>query len=264
MAQALTPAPRQMLELTVIRRTWLSPHLVRVTVGGRALDRFTYEGGDQCFRLFFPQAGHCHLHLPTVSESGWAQQYFQMPDDSRPVVRNYTVRDFHASELELDVDFVVHGEGPAALWAQTAQPGSPVGIFDEGRRYWPREDASWQWLVVDESALPAALAIAEEASVAPPTRIIAEVPSPADILDVGLGSHITVDWLTREGSGAAAGSLARDAALDTPLPVGTGSVFVAGERSMATGVRRGLVATGVPKSTISFFGYWRGEGAEPD
>lgn len=153
---------RQMMSLTVVRRTQMSDHMVRVTVGGDALESFSYHGGDQCFRLFFPRPGQTELRMPTFANNGWAAQYFLMPKDVRPYVRNYTVRAFHPESNELDVDFVVHGDGPASVWAQQAEPGSPVGMFDEGRRYRPREDAEWQLLVADGSGLPAVLAIAEE------------------------------------------------------------------------------------------------------
>lgn len=53
------------------------------------------------------------------------------------------------------------------------------------------------------------------------------------------------------------GERARAAALTTTPPGGPGTVFVAGENSLATGTRRGLVAAGVPKSAISFYGYWK-------
>jgi NADPH-dependent ferric siderophore reductase len=249
---------RQMMSLTVVRRTRMSEHLVRVTIGGDALDGFSYKGGDQCFRLFFPRPGQTELRMPTFANNGWAAQYFLMSKDVRPYVRNYTVRAFHPESNELDVDFVVHGDGPASVWAQQAEPGSPVGMFDEGRRYRPREEAEWQLLVADGSGLPAAFAIAEETPPSLPTRLIVEVPTPDDVLGTTFGPHVSATWLaSSDGDGEVPGELARGAALATPPPSSPGTVFVAGENSLATGTRRGLVAAGVPKSAISFYGYWK-------
>lgn len=254
---------RQMLALRVRQRRQLSAHFVRVTIGGDALAGFTYEGADQCFRLFFSRPGQRELQLPGLVDGSWAKQYFLMPDEVRPVVRNYTVRAYRPASHELDIDFIVHGTSPASTWALTAQIGSPVGMFDEGRRYWLREDATWQWLVADESALPAALAIAEETPTTMPTRLIAEIPSIEDALDVEAGPHVAVEWLPRTGQGTAPGELALRSALADAPPSGPGSVFVAGESAMSTGVRRGLIAAGVPKSAISFFGYWKRDSDTP-
>ncbi|HEY0188056.1 MAG TPA: siderophore-interacting protein [Cellulomonas sp.] len=257
MQRFLSGAPRQMMRLTLVRRRRLSPHLVRATIGGQELAGFVPLGGDQCFRLFFPRTGQTILRMPTLANNGWMAQYFLMSSSTRPHVRSYTVRAFRPEALELDVDFVVHGDGPASTWVQNAEPGSPVGLFDEGRMYQLREGAAWQLLVADESGLPAALAIAEETPTTVPTRLIVEVPSNDDAFDTELGEHVRVTWLPRRTTSVQPGHRALETTVAAPVPPGAGSVFVAGENALATGVRRGLVAAGVPKTAISFFGYWK-------
>ena len=42
------------------------------------------------------------------------------------MIRNYTVREFRPDDLELDVDFVVHGDaGVAGPWRRACRSGHP-------------------------------------------------------------------------------------------------------------------------------------------
>jgi NADPH-dependent ferric siderophore reductase len=250
-----------MLRLEVIAAHRLSEHFLRLTIGGDDLADFEYQGWDQLFRLFFPRPGQTGLRMPSAANNGWIAQLYLMPVTTRPHVRNYTVRAFRAAQRELDVDFVVHGDGPAATWALAAGPGDPVGIFDEGTMYRPRQGAHWQLLVAEESAAPAALAIAEQTPASLPTTLYLEVPTAADILPVTLGPHVNVRWLPRDTADTAdtmPGRLALDTVSHATLPAGHGSVFIAGESGLATGLRRILTSQhNIPKQDITFFGYWK-------
>jgi len=257
-----TGTRRQMLTLELSRRTTVSPHLIRITAHGADLANFAYQGGDQCCRLFLPRPGQPHLRMPTLANNAWAAQYFLMPAAVRPRVRNYTVRAFRTDPFELDIDVVVHGDGPASTWARTAEIGSPLGIFDEGRMYRLRPGARWQLLVADESGLPAAVAVAEDTPPTVLTALYLETP-PGDELDLDLGSHVAVTWIPRADPSTIPGRPALDTISALPTPDGPGSVFVAGERGLATGLRRALVSGGVPRSAISFFGYWQHGRATP-
>jgi len=71
-----------------------------------------------------------------------------VPDlaSGRPVSRDYTVRDVDQSKQSLDIDFVLHGEGPAANWARRVQPGEtlefvgPSGLRDLAWMMRPERD----------------------------------------------------------------------------------------------------------------------------
>jgi NADPH-dependent ferric siderophore reductase len=73
------------------------------------------------------------------------------------VRRDYTPAAFRADQMQLDVDFVVHGdEGPASAWASRARPGDALTIGGpRGSRLAP-DGVGHAVLVADESALPAA------------------------------------------------------------------------------------------------------------
>ena len=44
--------------------------------------------------------------------------------DERTVRRRYTIRRFDPERQLVDLDFILHGDGPAALWAGQAGPGT--------------------------------------------------------------------------------------------------------------------------------------------
>jgi NADPH-dependent ferric siderophore reductase len=183
----------------------------------------------------------------------------------RPRVRTYTIRRFRPDELAFDIEFSIHDESnparaaPGTAWALAAEPGEQVAFLDEGGGYVPTADAGWQLLVGDESAVPAILAILEQSHDTLPATVFLEVPTDADIPhEVTAPAATKIHWLPRNGSFLQPGSLALRTVRDAQLPDGPFYTWVAGESSLATGIRRHLVAErNVPKSAISFRGYWR-------
>nr|GFD30456.1 hypothetical protein [Tanacetum cinerariifolium] len=49
-------------------------------------------------------------------------------DGPKPAMRDYTPRRYDAASGELDIDFVLHGDGPAATWAAQAAVGQHLYI----------------------------------------------------------------------------------------------------------------------------------------
>ncbi len=94
-------------ELLVHRVREVSPALRRVTfvaAPGHSLHDFVSASFDDHVKLMF-DAG-----------------------DSEPVRRDYTPRRFDAAAGELDIEFALHGHGPASAWAAQAAPGQTVRI----------------------------------------------------------------------------------------------------------------------------------------
>ena len=56
---------------------------------------------------------------------------------------------------ELEVDFVLHGDGPASSWAAQAQPGQALIMAGPGPNYLIDPGADWFLLAGDDAALPA-------------------------------------------------------------------------------------------------------------
>ena len=53
------------------------------------------------------------------------------PDSTKKAFesRSYTIRFFRPGDLELDIDFLLHGDsGPASKWANSAQIGEIISV----------------------------------------------------------------------------------------------------------------------------------------
>ncbi|WP_405060035.1 siderophore-interacting protein [Kribbella sp. NBC_01505] len=248
---------------TVTAVRLLTPRMARITVVSDELQRFGYDGPDQLVRIFVPNGITDELTLPVTT--AWWPELNEMPEASRPVLRNYTVRRLDRASGELDIDFVLHGHGatagPGSSWAGQARPGDKIGLLSDGADYLPPVDTEWVLLVGDESALPAIAVILEQSPDDLPVVTLLEVEDASDELPLaGSGS---VQWLHR-GSGPR-NEIALSTLRSMDLPGGTPYVWTAGEAGLATGVRRHLVGErGISKDRIYFCGYWRAAAAEPD
>lgn len=93
--------------LEVIKTERITPHLLRITVGGDELADFVSPGFDDHVKLFFPNANGA-LSLPTAGPDGpiW-------PDGVKPTMRDYTPRGYYPVAKTLEIDFALHLAGPA-------------------------------------------------------------------------------------------------------------------------------------------------------
>lgn len=235
--------------VTGVRR--LSEQMARITLAGEEVPNFAYAGPDHLARVFFPVADD--FRLPVTED--WWPELQAMPADTRPVMRNYTVRRIDHARGELDIDFVLHGDsGPASAWACAAAPGDRIGVLSDRSEYEP-SDADWQLLVGDETAVPAIAGILE--SLAPRTKAIVylEVAGSFTRLDLTIPAGVELAWLER---GAKRGAQVISSLRDVTFPEGKPYAWVAGESSLATSIRRYLVnERRLDKKHIYFCGYWR-------
>ena len=49
------------------------------------------------------------------------------PEGPPPMVRTYTPRRYDPATRILEIQFLLHGTGPATEWAQRAKPGDKLG-----------------------------------------------------------------------------------------------------------------------------------------
>ncbi|GAA4892690.1 NADPH-dependent ferric siderophore reductase [Stackebrandtia albiflava] len=238
----------------------ISPNFVRVTVGELDERHFEFVGHDQWFRLILPLPGQERpvFPQPAPGQRLW-EAYYAMPDDERPVVRNYTVRAARPELREIDVDFVVHGdEGPASRWAQTVRPGDRLGIIDQGAMFVPRDDADWFLLVADETGLPAVAGVLDSIGQDRVVTAFVEVPVDADRQPVTVPARGGVEWFTRDGRSVVESEQLQKAVASADFPDGDPQILVVGESSMVRAVRRHLVnERGIAKDRITFCGFWR-------
>jgi len=237
----------------VLRVEQLSPHMVRVVVGGEGLSRLSAgEYTDHYVKLLFPPPGVSYpepFDLVAIRES--------LPPEQWPVTRTYTVRRWLPELPELWLDFVVHGdEGIAGPWATNARPGDPVRFHGPGGAYAPDPAAGWHLLAGDESALPAIAAALERMPDSAVVHALVEVSDAAEEQKLQLPDGIEIRWLHRDGSQVGEVLVAAVRAL--LFPDGDVHVFVHGEANLVKALRGHLrLERGVPPGRMSISGYWR-------
>lgn len=184
----------------------------------------------------------------------------------RTLGRAYTIRRYDAARGELDIDFVVHDEtpaaqhGPAARWLEHAAPGDEIEFAGPKRGFRADPAAPWTLLIGDETALPAIFAILE--SLPEPAQVhtyIAIGNARARLpLEGALAAHTRsrdIHWV--ESDTAHAGAMMVSALSARAMPAGTPQVFLAGEASLLKHVRTLLEDTWqVPHDAIDAKGYW--------
>lgn len=253
---------RPQINLTVLRRERLTPHMVRIVAGGPGFDSYVNNDFvDRYVKIVFPQPGIEYpepLDLWTVRDT--------MPREQWPHTRTYTVRWVNEAARELAIDFVIHGdEGLAGPWAATAQPGDSLIFTGPGGGHNPDPAADWYLFAGDESALPAIGAVIE--ALPPHARGLAflEVDSEADIQAIGAPAGVDLQWLFRGGGPAGASEVLLNAVRDSEWPEGRVQVFAHGERGYMKSLRDVFFAQrGLDRGQVSLSGYWASGRVEDD
>lgn len=172
--------------------------------------------------------------------------------DGRRVKRRYTIRHSRPESGELDLDVVLHGDGPGARWGEAAQPGDVVQ-FQGPRGKLELRPAPWHLMCGDESALPAIAAIAEALPAGERALAVIEVRDDAEQLPVAADTR----WVDRgdhpPGTPDLIGAAVADVALAAPADT---RAYLMGETRSMVALRALLEERGVPHDAIFVKGYW--------
>lgn len=253
---------RPQVNLTVLRREQLSPHMVRIVAGGPGFEGYVNNDFvDRYVKIAFPQPGIAYpepLDLWTVRET--------MPREQWPHTRTYTVRWVDEMAGELAIDFVIHGDdGLAGPWAAAAQPGDGLVITGPGGGYNPDPAADWYLFAGDESALPAISAVIESLPRHARGLAFLEVDNDADIQAIAAPDGVELRWLLRRGAPAGTSEALVGAVRDAAWPEGRVQVFAHGERGYMKGLRNVFYAQrGLDRAQVSLSGYWAQGRVEDD
>ncbi|MFF4672338.1 siderophore-interacting protein [Streptomyces sp. NPDC001279] len=237
----------------VVARTQLAPRFVRVTLGGPGLRGFRTSGAAAKTKIFLPAEPGAELVLPRIDEN----LRFVYPEGARPaIVRTYTVRDHRPESGEVDIDFAIHQNGPAALWAATAQPGSAIGISDGNGQLPPT--ASDVLFVGDPASLPAIETLAEELGADASIRIILLACDHDDEVPLAESLSDTACRWVHAPHGTDAGDVLVSAVCDELTRRATEHVWVSGESSSLKALRRYLrTRAGFAKNASPVVGNWQ-------
>ncbi|MEW2618811.1 siderophore-interacting protein [Streptomyces sp. NPDC048106] len=260
--------PFTLFALQVLRTERLGPSLVRVTFGGAGLRGFHSDGRDQSLSLFLPHPGQREPVVPRDLGDEWWQRWRELPADVRAVMRSYTLRKLRRAPDEIDIDFALHGIGPAATpagpasrWAARAVPGDrvlvlgPVLADNRAIRFRPPADTDLVVMWGDETAVPAATAILESLPASTRVRAWLQVPYAGDVQDVRTDADVDLTWLVRDEDAPEPLAAVRDARLPgAAIPY----VWIAGESGHVKALRRHFVRErGIDRRRVTFVGYWR-------
>lgn len=258
-------AGRPVHSFEVVRTERVSPHMVRVVLGGNGFDTFVQNQCTDayCKMLFLrDDVDVAALAVPLTLDSFQA-----LPGDRQPVIRTLTVRSADPETREIAIDFVVHGEhGVAGPWASRVEPGRPVYLMGPSGAYAPDPSADWHLLAGDESALPAIAAALEALPADTVARVFVEVAGPDDELELQSPADVDIYWIYRGGR---ADLVPEDRAGDhAPLIAavkearwlpGRVQVFIHGEAQAVMHNLRPYIRKerGVDAKWASISGYWR-------
>ncbi|MBG0832924.1 siderophore-interacting protein [Planomonospora sp. ID67723] len=237
----------------VLRTERITPHMIRVVLGGEGLRGFgAGEFTDHYVKLLFAPEG---VTYPSPFDMEAIQR--DLPREQWPTTRTYTVRAWDPEAVELTLDFVHHGEsGLAGPWAARVQPGDEIWFFGPGGAYAPSPDADWHLLAGDESALPAIAASLERLPSGALAHVFVEVAGPEEEQRLDSPGDVKIVWLHR--GDAPIGEALVAAVRELDFPAGTVHAFVHGEANFVRALRRHLRAErGIPLSQLSISGYWR-------
>ena len=238
--------------LQVLRVVDITPRMRRVTLGGPELAGFISLGSDDHIKLLFPQNAQeqAALESPSFSIKG---------DGPQPAMRDYTPRRYDLSIGELDIDFVLHGDGPASTWAEQVQVGQHLYIGGpRGSMIVPDIFDSYL-LIGDETAIPAIARRLEELPAGRKVLAVIEIADAAEQQVLSSAAEVEVIWVLRGQDDLL------DVVRNLTLPSGTLYSFVATETKLSRQVRRVLLDTHkVNEQYLKAVGYWRAEGSEEE
>lgn len=242
----------RIMKAEVIRVGRLTPRMAEVTIAGPDLRSMPDLGPDQFVYLFIPRGGE---PAPAVDyDFDWAR-WREQPEADRPVGRYYTVRRFRPADGEIDLNMVLHGDGPLTTWAARARPGQRVALWGPRAAYRLPGDAAAIALAADEAGLPALAAILESLPHTVTGWAAIEVEDSAERQPLSAPPGVEVRWLPREGRPY--GELLREAVAAAPKLPAPAYAWAAAEAALVGELRRGLRARyALPGTRVCAIGYW--------
>jgi NADPH-dependent ferric siderophore reductase len=252
--------PPRPVEVVSVSR--IAPRLVSVLVTGESLEGFATAAPTAHMKVLLPPDGQ-ELVLPEQGPDGPVYT----DDAPRPVMRTYTPRRFDPATSTLEIQFVLHGDGPASEWAERAAAGDQIAVAGPGGRFVLDETVPHWWIAADESAIPAVGTLLEALPASATADVHIEVASAADEIELtgaDVAAKTTVTWHHRRSADGFGVEL-DEAAHAAELPEGA-RVWVACEASAMRGIRRYFTRErGLPVGSLVTRGYWRlGAANHPD
>lgn len=227
-------AKGQTFQATVLKKRQVTPHMLRVSVGGEGLQEFPEDQPGAYFKLVFPGQ-----------------------EGEKDRLRTYTVR--QQFDDSFDIDFMVHEAdgGLAISWAMAAQPGDTIQIRGPGPNKTVDPEADWFLFAGDMTALPAISANIQRLPADAKGYAVLEVVDEADRQQLNAPAGIEIKWIVNDQPGVNSDCLV-EAVKDLPWAEGRPGVWCACEFSSMRKLRDYFRnERGVDKSDLYISSYWK-------
>ncbi len=223
------PEPRP-LPLVIASVEDVTPHMRRIQFTGPSLEAFEYFPGQD-------------LALGIVR------------DDSSIVRRRYTIRRFDPGQRLLDLEIVMHGDGPGIRWAQSARPGLAVDAIGPRGKITLAPGAKWHLFAGDATALPGTFAMMEALPAPVPASAYLLIDDPQERQPFASDDTIKrVAW--RYESAADAPDALVAAVSAAGLSADGGHAYLAGEVALVSALKAALLDRGWTADQVSAKAYW--------
>ena len=218
--------------LTVVEAGPVTPAMWRIRLTADGLDELEIDPG-QDFMVAVPDG---------------PEQHFR---------RRYTVRRLDRAAGTIDLEIVLHGDGPGARWAAAVQPGDTVEAIGPRGKITLVPDVDWHLFAGDESAIPATFAMVEALPAATTAVVVLEVAGPEEEQALDTAADCRLTWLHRGTTEPGHGTALVDAVTAVDLPAGHGHGYLAGELRTVAAMRQALTGRGLEPDQLSPKAYWR-------
>src|SRR5438270_11137699 len=176
--------------------------------------------------------------------------------DGTAVRRRYSIRRFSSERGLLDINVVMHGDGPGMRWAQNVTEGMPIEAIAPRGKITLAAGTAWHLFAGDATAVPAAFGMMEalpEGTTAFGFFLVDDASERQSLQ--AAGNRRTVQW--RYQSVEADPSTALAAAIrDTSLPATAGQAYLAGEVGLVSALKAALLVQGWTGDRIAAKAYW--------
>lgn len=230
----------------LLARESVSPGFLRLTFGGPEMEGFVSSGFDDHVKFILPQQGLAKPNLPAMVDGR------PHIEGERPTMRDYTPLYFDAAANTLQLDFAIHGSGPAAQWARTAEIGDWVGLAGPRGSMLIPADLQWHWFFGDETSMPAIERRLAELPAGVKAVVRVRLADPADQRLWASAADLDLQWVDSLSS-----------ALDAlEIPEDDGFIWAAGENRLMAELRKQVLAKpGANPRHMRIASYWKqGEG----
>ncbi len=228
----------------------ITPRMRRISLQGDMTGFASAGHADHIKAFFFPEG--VEPHTAPIGERG-----AEYAAGKKPEMRDYTPRYWDIGKGTLELDFVLHGDGPASSWAAGASVGDKLVIGGPRGSLVVPAAFDWYLLVGDETALPAIGRRIEELPADARVVAIIEVEDAAEEQRFKTQTDLELIYCHRNGLAAGTTDLLLQAVKRQAFPSGTAYAYIAAESSISKAIRAHLTEQrGFNPEYVKAAGYW--------